>query len=218
MALIKCNECGQTVSDKDSNCPQCGAPIEASIKCEECGETISSIFVSCPKCGAPTNKNNSNQPCVSSPSSVLRIIWKGKYSIIKASIEIIINGKSLGLYSYNEDFEIDVPIQSTIMDITLRCNNVKLHIKLPLDPQENYTFKLCYSGLSSFYYELYNSAGRLMKKDKLSIGMYILCILIPLVGFIYYFVKKDESPVKAKAALFPSFVGLGINIFQMIFL
>lgn len=134
MALIKCNECGQTVSDKASNCPQCGAPIEASIKCEECGETISSIFVSCPKCGAPTNKNNSNQPCVSSPSSVLRIIWKGKYSIIKASIEIIINGKSLGLYSYNEDFEIDVPIQTTIMDITLRCNNVKLHIKLPLDP------------------------------------------------------------------------------------
>ncbi len=27
MALIKCNECGQMVSDKASNCPNCGAPV-----------------------------------------------------------------------------------------------------------------------------------------------------------------------------------------------
>lgn len=58
MALIKCNECGQMVSDKASNCPQCGAPIDHPIKCEECGETVPSLSVSCPKCGAPIKKNS----------------------------------------------------------------------------------------------------------------------------------------------------------------
>ena len=28
MALIKCSECGKEVSDKASNCPNCGAPIK----------------------------------------------------------------------------------------------------------------------------------------------------------------------------------------------
>lgn len=218
MALIKCNECGQMVSDKASTCPKCGAPIEPSIKCEECGESISPLSISCPKCGAPIRKNSSNQPCASSSSSVLRISWKGKYAVVKTSIEIIVNGKSLGLYSYNDGFEIDIPIQSTIMDIALRCNGVTFHMKLPLEPQENYTCKLCYSALSSFYYELYNSTGHLMKKDKLGIGMWILCFLIPLIGFIYFFVKKGEYPGKAKAALIAALVGAGVSILQMIFL
>lgn len=29
MALIKCPECGKEISDKASNCPSCGYPIEA---------------------------------------------------------------------------------------------------------------------------------------------------------------------------------------------
>lgn len=28
MALIKCNECGHTISDKAESCPNCGCPIE----------------------------------------------------------------------------------------------------------------------------------------------------------------------------------------------
>ena len=217
MALIKCNECGQMVSDKASNCPKCGAPIDHPIKCEECGETVPSLSVNCPKCGAPIKKTPmNNQPCAS--SSVLKLNWEGKYAMVKTSIEVIVNGQSLGEYSYNDGFEIEIPIQSTIMDITLRCNSMKFHVKLSLAPQENYTCKLYYSSISFFYYELYNSAGSLIKKDKLGIGMYILCFLIPLVGFIYYFVKKNEYPGKAKAALLPSFIGLCISILQMIFL
>jgi len=215
MALIKCNECGQMVSDKASTCPKCGAPIEPPIKCEECGEIVSSLSVSCPKCGAPIRESQSNQQ---SSSSVLKLIWPGKYAMVKTSIEVIVNGESLGVYSYHEGFEIDIPIQSPIMDISLRCNGMKFHIKLPLTLQENYTCKLYYSTFSYFYYELYNSTGHLLKKDKLSIWMWILCFLIPLVGFIYYFVKKKEYPRKAKAALYPSFLSVGISILRMIFL
>lgn len=49
MALIKCTECGGTVSDSASVCPHCGAPI---IKCSECGHLIPAGHPTCPNCGA----------------------------------------------------------------------------------------------------------------------------------------------------------------------
>lgn len=49
MALIKCEECGQMVSDKAENCPNCGAPVEKKIICPECGN--SSGLTPCPTCG-----------------------------------------------------------------------------------------------------------------------------------------------------------------------
>lgn len=181
MALIQCNECGQSVSDKAANCPNCGAPLSST-----------------------ENKE-----------AILKLVWKGKYAVTKTSMEVVVNGKSLGLYSYNDGFELDIPIQSSFMDIALRCNGMTFHIKLPIESQENYTCKLYYSAFSYFYYELYNSTGHLMKKDKLGIGMWILCFLIPLVGFIYFFVKKNEYPSKAKSALLISIVGFIIAILQM---
>lgn len=32
MALIKCNECGETVSDKASVCMKCGNPVSEILK------------------------------------------------------------------------------------------------------------------------------------------------------------------------------------------
>lgn len=40
MALIKCTECGEMISDKATVCPHCGAPIEKMTKCEDCGANI----------------------------------------------------------------------------------------------------------------------------------------------------------------------------------
>ena len=37
MALIKCSECGNQVSDKATACPNCGAPVAAGPQCPECG-------------------------------------------------------------------------------------------------------------------------------------------------------------------------------------
>lgn len=57
MALIKCRECGNEISDKAISCPQCGAP-QSMKKCNECGSEISDKAISCPKCGAPTLEYN----------------------------------------------------------------------------------------------------------------------------------------------------------------
>ena len=51
-----------------------------------------------------------------------------------------------------------------------------------------------------------------LKVDKLGIGMYILCFLIPLVGFIYYFVVKGEYPKKATSALSAAISGFVLGI------
>lgn len=32
MALIKCKECGETVSNKADACPKCGAPFKLRVK------------------------------------------------------------------------------------------------------------------------------------------------------------------------------------------
>ena len=53
MALIKCNECGQTMSDKASVCPNCGAPVTKISTCSECGKELPAGAKACPTCGAP---------------------------------------------------------------------------------------------------------------------------------------------------------------------
>ncbi len=39
MALIKCPECGNQVSDKAPSCPTCGNPINTAMTCPKCGST-----------------------------------------------------------------------------------------------------------------------------------------------------------------------------------
>lgn len=53
MALIKCEECGQMVSDKASACPHCGCPVKVPMVCPECGEAVAERDSYCLKCGCP---------------------------------------------------------------------------------------------------------------------------------------------------------------------
>ena len=63
MALIKCNECGQTISDKAEACPHCGAPVSPRddvavnepAKCSECGAQLPDGATECPECGCPVD-------------------------------------------------------------------------------------------------------------------------------------------------------------------
>lgn len=56
MALIKCSECGNMISDKSESCVHCGAPIELKenlISCPECSALIEDTAEKCTKCGFP---------------------------------------------------------------------------------------------------------------------------------------------------------------------
>jgi FtsH-binding integral membrane protein len=50
------------------------------------------------------------------------------------------------------------------------------------------------------------------KKDDLGIGLKIVCLLIPLVGLILYFVKKKDEPNSSKQACTWALIGVGIGI------
>lgn len=55
MALIKCKECGESISSSAKTCPHCGFKNEVSI-CPECGKKVKSSDVNCPDCGYPLQK------------------------------------------------------------------------------------------------------------------------------------------------------------------
>lgn len=52
--------------------------------------------------------------------------------------------------------------------------------------------------------------------EGLSWGMKILSFIIPIVGVIYYFMKKSETPKKAKDALLFGLAGFALNIIWML--
>lgn len=79
--LIKCNECGNEISDKSEKCNNCGCPTEISIEalkrnklsetyeeltsdsktewpCRECGEPMVQYKKKCPNCGVNYNKKD----------------------------------------------------------------------------------------------------------------------------------------------------------------
>ena len=53
--------------------------------------------------------------------------------------------------------------------------------------------------------------------DQSNIGLCILSFLIPLFGWIYYFAKRKDFPVKAKACSTWAWIGFGVNVLITIF-
>lgn len=51
MALIKCPECGNQVSESARSCPKCGYSFAKMKFCKFCGEKIPEDSVVCTKCG-----------------------------------------------------------------------------------------------------------------------------------------------------------------------
>lgn len=50
------------------------------------------------------------------------------------------------------------------------------------------------------------------KRDELGVGWGILSFVIPLIGWILYFVWKDETPHRASQAAIWAWVGFGVNL------
>ena len=57
MALIKCSECGESISSSAKICPHCGVKINLQT-CPECGAKLKGDEINCPECGYPINKKN----------------------------------------------------------------------------------------------------------------------------------------------------------------
>ena len=56
MALIKCPECGNNVSEYAAHCPHCGFNIAEELKeyvCPDCGQIVKGKKNPCPNCDCP---------------------------------------------------------------------------------------------------------------------------------------------------------------------
>jgi len=56
------------------------------------------------------------------------------------------------------------------------------------------------------------------KEDDLGTGLKIVCVLIPLVGLILYFVKKQDEPKAAKQACNFALIGVAVGVVIQIIL
>lgn len=57
MSLIKCSECGSSISSSAKNCPHCGIKLNLQT-CPECGAKLDGTENNCPECGYPVNKKS----------------------------------------------------------------------------------------------------------------------------------------------------------------
>ena len=59
MALIKCEECGESISSSAKVCPHCGIKINLQT-CPECGAKLNGDEINCPECGYPVGKKSAS--------------------------------------------------------------------------------------------------------------------------------------------------------------
>ena len=67
MALIICEECGKSISDKATTCPGCGSPIKKVCDkkfCSHCGKEIDKECIICPNCGKQVGELKRDQNIV----------------------------------------------------------------------------------------------------------------------------------------------------------
>ena len=169
----------------------------ALIQCSECGHQVSDKAVSCPMCGVPI----AGATLATTSSNVIKLVWEGKHAVTEIPMEVKVNGKLIGTYSYNSGFEVDIPITANVMELTLNAQGINSTFKLQVKPNENYTCNISLGTMGVFNCELYNEYQDLVQEEKLGCVMSFFIFVLPIIGIIYYFVKRKDYPSKAKSAL-----------------
>ena len=77
-------------------------------------------------------------------------------------------------------------------------------------PQQNFSQQM------NSNYQQFNGVQDVSQKDA-EVWLKIVSFLIPIVGVIMYFVKKNEAPVYAKSCLTWGLIGFGVSIFFGLF-
>ena len=198
--IRKCNHCGAELNNSDTFCQKCGAKIDDNSTAVSSAESQHIIDF---------NKDSSND----SNRGNLFIRWEGKWSIIDYKVQIWVNGIKQGDYSFKDGFEVIVPISSPEMVVETKLSFHKTKEVLTLNPQENYSYNLAYNTVSgSFGFILCDNDGNELETDKLHWGYFLLCFLIPIVGFIYALSIKKKKPATSNQALMVSLLGFVVSL------
>lgn len=210
---LKCPQCSTVVGEGVKFCPACGSPIAEPKPtiCSKCGTEIEDGEKFCSNCGTPvagqkTTMQFSNPENHKQNGYVVTFNWNGGGGFGSNSITVTVDGKQYGVFKHNEPFDITVPIISSKMKVQLKYLYITTEFELDLSPNQNYACELQFSGgwfgSGVIAYELKDQKNSFVVADgNVSIGAQILFLLIPLVGYIYFFMKKGTEPICAKVGL-----------------
>lgn len=126
MALIKCRECGNEMSDHAKMCPNCG--VENNIMfCPECDKQLSLKASMCPNCGCPIKKNKNitneeiNAFCLGGMITGIVSFFIDFFGLVSAiGLVISIIGLSKSSNTKNRTFAI----------IGIICSSIELILKI----------------------------------------------------------------------------------------
>lgn len=105
MAIIKCPNCNEDVSNKSTECVHCGKKLveEAKIFCEDCGKEISKNESKCLNCGCPVEKNEVPQKVEVTKVQIGFEISKKKIIAILIVIVVFIIATIVGINIYRQN-------------------------------------------------------------------------------------------------------------------
>lgn len=217
-----CPNCGKEIDDTSVHCEHCGAEVMSSCCC--CGHTLKTDQAHCSECGLRTLKN---EELLFSNSAYCTKGFKGiNECILKLTnfrILIMPSNRSVG----NKCFSIDIMDTISIAYsgsisyankgkymVKLRTNKPRHLYKIVLDDGKTFT-KLAKKQMKGIRRGSGNSpivradgrAGKNQSENqgsdstKMTLGLGVLCFIIPILGIVIWYNSREKYPKKAKAAL-----------------
>ena len=124
--------------------------------CENCGTKLNEGAKFCTNCGTPVNKANSR-------NGNLYIRWEGQWALIDSKVNVFLNERKMGEYSFKKGFQVSAPITQQINIVETRVSFIKSKCTLSLSPDENYYCDLLYDITSgNFDFRIKDSNGMII--------------------------------------------------------
>ena len=184
------------------------------MKCINCNSEVVDGMQFCPYCGSPMVSQQSQQGQYQQPQLVIQM--EGKILKTKYAFNVVIDGRECYKLNAKDFVETKIPITSN--EIKIKTSSLGVYsIDLNLLPNRSYKCVIGLNSLSLPKYELFDEGGNLIIEDgEVNWLIFIGSMLIPLIGFIYYFVKRKTSPLAALLGVYFGVIGLLIVIVRML--
>lgn len=234
---LRCPQCNTELTDGVKFCPNCGSPVghPQPKKCSQCGAELEEGERFCSNCGTPVGGSPQPQMAYNAQQaqqqyqnsnfsySSLNLIWdcNRKQMVMNKPVVVYVNNQRSIEFSPKEPFEKKYTITSPVFNLQVEYGFgpfTKTDLQLNLAPNQSYICTIFLNAMGTCGYELKDSEGKLIKEDgNTQLWQIVLFLLVPLVGFIYFFIKKDSQPISAKAGLLMGFGNIAWILLRFLF-
>lgn len=151
MAIIKCPECNQEISDKAPVCPSCGVPIAGHVTtCSHCGYTYFTASGECPHCHTKANSANNGAESTALPAESEPVASPKRNNIkvvaIVAVVVLVLGGALYGFYrsAQNDKEEAAYEFALSSNDPQVLQNYLDMYTDAPEEHRDSISAHLAY--------------------------------------------------------------------------